>query len=76
MGQSCRGLIAAPISSSLGMGQPLLSGVLCPTEAEGFVVCREDHKKPGQLGNMMPLRPGFEERGVDMIGLWGGRLGT
>lgn len=58
------------------MGQHLLPGVLCLTAAEGFVVWREDHKKPGQFKDMMALRPGFEGRGVDMIALWGGRLGT
>lgn len=73
-GQDCRGLITAPILSSLWTGQPLPSGVLCPTAAEGFIVWREDHKKPGQFRDFM--RRGFEGRGVDMVGLWEERLGT
>jgi len=58
------------------MGQPLLSGALCLTAAEAFVVQRKDHKKPGQLMDIMVLRSGFEGRGVGMISLWGERLGT
>lgn len=37
---------------------------------------REDHKKPGQFRDLMPLRSDFEETGMDMTDLWGGRLGT